>query len=103
MRRTGAIAVLGVAITVLGACSTSSADYRREAEKFLESEDLAKEAGYRFSDAVCDEPSSTTTGSEFECAATDNDGDDWVFTVQITGDREITVVSGDVVGSSDSP
>lgn len=86
------------AIVALSACSVSAADYRRESESYLESEALAEEAGYRFSDAVCEEPSSQTEGTQFTCRATDNDGDAWLFVVEITGDREITVISGDVIG-----
>jgi hypothetical protein len=82
----------------LAACSASSGDYRREAEKYLESDDLAKEAGYRFDSAVCEEPSTDDVGVQFACTATDNDGDDWEFIVEITGSRAITVISGEVVG-----
>ena len=100
MRRTVLIAAVITSAVTLAGCSTSTADFRREAEKFLESKDLADEAGYTFSNAVCDQPTSTKVGDQFSCAATDNDGDDWTFIVEITGDREITVVSGDVVGSN---
>jgi hypothetical protein len=86
------------ATLALSACSVSAADYRRESESYLESDALAEEAGYRFSDAVCEEPSSQTEGTQFTCRATDNDGDEWLFVVEITGNREITVISGDVIG-----
>ena len=99
MRLVRNLLLAGAAVALITSCSTSTTDYRREAEKFLESDELAEEAGYRFSDAVCEAPGSTTEGAQFTCAATDNDGDQWEFTVEITGDREITVVSGDVVGS----
>ena len=94
-RRLALVVLAGIALT---ACAVSSADYRRESETYLESDALAEEAGYRFSDAVCEEPSSKTTGTQFTCRATDNDGDEWLFVVEITGNREITVISGDVVG-----
>lgn len=92
----GSVAVLTVLVSA--GCSVSSDDYRRETEKYLESDALAKEAGYRFIGATCEEPSSQTPGTQFSCEATDNDGDDWVFVVEITGSREITVVSGDLAG-----
>ena len=99
-RSTKLLASTAVLATIAGlsACTASSGDYRREAEKYLESEDLAKEAGYRFDDAVCEEPSSREVGVQFSCSATDNDGDDWEFIVEITGSRAITVISGEVVG-----
>ena len=95
-----ALTLFVVVPLAVSACSTSTADFRKEAEKFIESKDLADEAGYTFSNAVCDQPASTKVGDQFSCAATDNDGDDWTFIVEITGDRELTVVSGDVVGSN---
>ena len=69
MRRIVILAVVGT--VALSACSTSTHDFRREAVKFLESDDLAKQAGYTFDNAVCDEPSSTTKGVQFTCSATD--------------------------------
>lgn len=98
--RTTARAIVGllVAAPLLASCSASSGDYRREAEKYLESDDLAKEAGYQFDQAVCEQPESDVIGVQFSCTATDNDGDDWVFIVEITGSRAITVISGEVIG-----
>lgn len=87
----------GLGMAAVG-CSASEDDFRREAEKYLESESLAEEAGYRFSGATCDEPNSTNEGAEFACTAVDNEGDSWEFVVRITGDREITVTEGRVVG-----
>lgn len=99
MRRSRLILTAPAALVVLlSSCSVSSDDYRRESESYLESDALAEEAGYRFSDAVCEDPSSQSTGTQFTCRATDNDGDEWLFVVEITGTREITVISGDVIG-----
>lgn len=83
--------------TTLSSCSTSPQDFKSEGEKFLQSPELAQEAGYKFSQAKCEEPPSTTVGTQFACTATDNDGDDWEFVVEITGERELTVVSGDLI------
>lgn len=89
----------GIAIlTILGACSTAANDFKAEGEKFLESPDLAKEAGYTFSQAVCQEPSSVAPGTQYSCTATDNDGDEWEFVVEITGERSLTFISGEVIG-----
>ena len=79
-------------------CSTSAGDFKSEGEKFLESQDLASEAGYTFSDAVCQQPTSVTPGTRYSCTATDNDGDEWEFMVEITGERALTVISGEVIG-----
>ena len=52
MKRRLFVIVGGVMLMV--ACSASPADYRKETEKYLESDSLADEAGYRFSEAVCE-------------------------------------------------
>lgn len=96
VRRCAAVAVAVASIGLTG-CSTSVGDFKSEGEKFLESPELAKEAGYRFSNANCAEPTSTAMGTQFSCTATDNDGDDWEFVVEITGERELTVISGDLI------
>ncbi|MEY3341528.1 MAG: hypothetical protein RL413_78 [Actinomycetota bacterium] len=91
------VAIAG-GVMLVAACSASPADYRKETEKYLESDSLADEAGYRFSEAVCEQPASENEGTQFSCSAVDNDGDEWEFIVEITGDREITVVDGQVTG-----
>ena len=48
------LAGLTVGTLVVSACSVSADDYRRESEAYLQSDALAEEAGYRFSDAVCE-------------------------------------------------
>lgn len=84
-------------LTLTAACSTSPQDYKSEGENFLESSDLAKSAGYRYKYAICDQPRSIQTGTQYACSATDNDDNSWEFIIKITGDREFTVVSGKVV------
>lgn len=93
-----AIFAIAGCVMFMTACSASPADYRKESEKYLESDSLAEEAGYRFSEALCEQPSSEKKGTQFSCSAVDNDGDEWEFIVEITGDREITVVDGQVTG-----
>ena len=94
---------LRIAISVLScmsltaACSTSPKNYKSEGEKFLESEDLAKSAGYRYKYALCDQPQTIQVGTQYACIATDNQDNSWEFIIEITGDRELTVVSGKVV------
>lgn len=87
-----------VGLLVLAGCSTTTGDFKGEAEKFLESTDLADEAGYTYRDARCETPASTSVGTQFACGATDNDGDDWTFIAEITGTREIVIISGEVNG-----
>jgi hypothetical protein len=84
----GALAVLGFA-----ACSPDSKDFKSEGEDFIEEEDgqLASNLGYTFSDAECDKPANTDTGTIYDCTAVDDEGDTWDFSVEITGDRELTV------------
>lgn len=87
-----------VASSVVVGCSTTTGDFKSEGEKFLESPDLAAEAGYTFTDALCQEPPSVALGTRYSCTAVDNDGDQWEFVVEITGERALTFVSGEVIG-----
>ncbi|MEI8392373.1 MAG: hypothetical protein WCG40_07720 [Actinomycetes bacterium] len=87
----------GVFFYLVTGCSTTTTNYKSEGEKFLESSDQARIAGYTFSNALCDKPQSTKVGTQYPCSATDNDGDSWEFIIEITGDRELTVIKGDVV------
>jgi hypothetical protein len=86
-----------MSLAMLASCSTSPKNYKTEGEKFLESEDLAKSAGYRYKYALCDQPQSIQVGTQYACIATDNDDNSWEFIIEITGDRELTVVEGKVV------
>lgn len=90
--------IVGLGLLTLAACSTTTKDFKSEGEKFLESPELAAEAGYTFSKAVCQEPPSVSPGTQYSCTAVDNDGDQWQFTVEITGERALTFVSGEVIG-----
>lgn len=85
-------------MATMAACSTTSNDFKAEGEKFLESPELAKEAGYTFSNARCQQPTSVSPGTQYSCTATDNDGDEWEFVVEITGERSLTFISGEVIG-----
>lgn len=84
-------------LIVLAACSTSPRDFKTEGEEFIEGDDLAQSAGYRYREALCDQPQSIQVGSRYACIATDNDDNSWEFIIEITGDRELTVTEGKVV------
>ncbi len=83
----GAIALLGFA-----ACSPDSTDFKSEGEDFIEDDDgdLAQNYGYTFADAACEKPDNTDEGTVYTCTAVDNEGDTWDFSVEITGERELT-------------
>lgn len=94
MKRTVTFLAVGlVGLGTLAACSPSSTDFKTEGEKFIEKDDgdVATELGYTFSDASCEKPSDTDTGTTYACTAVDEAGDNWDFTVEITGKRELTV------------
>lgn len=81
------------ALVGFAACSPDSTDFQSEGEKFIENTDgdVTTQTGYSFSDASCDKPTNTDTGTTYACTAADEEGDSWDFTVEITGDRELTV------------
>ena len=80
-----------VAGSILAGCSTEPADFVREGERFLESDEMARAAGYRLVGARCEQPTSVAVGTLYQCTATDERGFAWVFELEITGGRELTV------------
>lgn len=93
MRRIMIPAVAGLALVGVAACSPDEADFASEAESFIEDEDddVATEMGMTFSDADCEEPSSTDVGTTFSCNAVGDDGNTYVFTASIDGERSFQI------------
>lgn len=90
-RLSGVIGSVIVGLGVLGACGTDATDFVREGESYLESDEMAAAAGVRLVGARCEEPASTTMGTIYRCTASDVRGYGWIFDVEITGPRELTV------------
>ncbi len=86
-----------LALTVaLTGCFTSTADFRSDAETFIETNAGLQTALFADSDvaiesATCVEPESQDEGTSFGCTALDTDGDTWEFEVVITGSNEYEV------------
>jgi hypothetical protein len=91
---TGALVAAAAALT---GCFTSTADFREDAETFIESDERLRAAAFfdtagSFVEATCDEPASRDEGETFACTATDSNGDLWEFEIVITGTTEYEVV-----------
>jgi hypothetical protein len=85
-------AAAAVAALVLAACSPDAADFKSQAEKYIESREFSEDAGLlRYSDAECEEPESTAEDTRYTCTATAADGTQWRFNVEITGERKLEV------------
>jgi len=85
------LAVLALGTTVmLTGCFTTSADYQRDAEKYIDS-DVADVVGAEFVSVACEEPRTQDVGEHFACSAVDGDGGDWVFDLVISAKNEFTV------------
>lgn len=74
-------------------------EFSTEAQAYISDPagDIVAESGYTFTDAFCDVPASTDVGTQFECTATDNEGDDWILTLEITGPQDFIIADGNVV------
>jgi hypothetical protein len=85
------LALLLVAATaLLTGCFTTSADYKRDAEKYVDSA-VADVLEVDFVSVECEEPRTQDVGEHFPCNAVDSDGGEWVFDLEITGKHEFTV------------
>jgi hypothetical protein len=77
-------------------CFTTAADFRSDAEDFIEQNDELREALFPESDdsfttATCAEPNNRDEGTTFPCTATDTAGATWEFEIVITGSSEYEV------------
>jgi hypothetical protein len=87
----------------LVACSADSGDFSNNAEQLIDDDkegDLAAALGVDFDSAECAEPAGTDTGTSFECTATGDDGNTWMFTATITGDRDYLIEEAVIVDNS---
>jgi hypothetical protein len=77
-------------------CFTTAADFRNDAENFIEQNEelrvaLFEDSGVSFSTATCAEPDNQDEGTTFPCTATDTTGATWEFEIVITGSSEYEV------------
>jgi hypothetical protein len=87
---------LGALAAVLAGCFTTAADFRTDAESFIEENEELRVALFPDSDdsfptATCEEPANQDEGTTFPCTATDTTGATWEFEIVITGSSEYEV------------
>ena len=91
-----AVASLAGLVAGVTGCFTTAADFRSDAETFIqEDEDLRAalfpDTDSTFTSATCVEPENQDVGATFSCTATDSTGDTWEFEVEITSSTEYEV------------
>jgi len=99
-RRSNRSLVSAAALVALAAgaagCFTTAADFRNDAEDFIEQNDELRAALFPDTDdsitsATCAEPANQDEGTTFACTATDTTGASWEFEIVITGSSEYEV------------
>ena len=75
---------------LLSACSADETDFKQTAEKVISTE-WKKQFDEDLTDVKCDDPPSTSVGTNFDCFATGPDGTEYSFTATITKEDEVTV------------
>jgi hypothetical protein len=92
MRRLTAAAAIAATL-LLVACSPDAADFKSEAEKYIESREFSEDAGLlRYTEVECTEPESTDEDTAYTCTAVAEDGSRWRFDVVITGESDLQVM-----------
>ena len=86
----------GASAAVLAGCFTTAADFRKDAETFIEQDDDLRVALFpatndSFTTATCAEPENQDEGTTFACTATDTTGATWEFEIEITGSSKYEV------------
>jgi predicted small lipoprotein YifL len=92
-------AVVGLAaagaVVLLSACGSSGpVDFGKSAEKFIQSDKVAKPAKTTFTNASCGEPSDSKPGSKFSCTATSADGKTWTFDMVVKDAHNFELFNG---------
>lgn len=102
MRRILIPAFAGLALVGVAACSPDEGDFASEAEDFIQDDegDVATSTGMTFEDAECDEPASTEVGEIFTCTATGSDGQSYLFTATVEGDRSFEITAMEPAGDA---
>ncbi len=95
MRRTTALPALAVLAAASVGCGgpPSTGDFRDEAQQFING-DLNENPllnGLSFSDAECQEPETTKTGTAFTCTANASDGEPRTLSVTIAGRNQFEI------------
>ena len=80
----------------LAGCFTTAADFRDDAETFIEENEELRSALFpdsdaTFTSATCVDPENQDVGATFPCTATDSNGDVWEFEIVITSSSEYEV------------
>lgn len=96
LRRWSIPVAAGASAAVLAGCFTTAADFRTDAETFIEQDDDLRAALFpatddSFTTATCAEPANQDEGTTFACTATDTTGATWEFEIVITGSSEYEV------------
>jgi hypothetical protein len=91
--RKATLAVLASA-TIFAACSASTQDFQKSAEKFIQSKTVADKAGTTFTNAACTKPAKVEAGATFTCTAVDKDGKTWDFELTIKDKSNYEITSG---------
>ncbi|MET0460356.1 MAG: hypothetical protein ABW122_02750 [Ilumatobacteraceae bacterium] len=94
MRRRSALVLAGLTAGLV-ACGgpATTGDFKREAEKFIESDTFAEtpDVGMVVTDVECIEPESTAISTTFTCVGTGPDGQPVTLDAEITGERKLAV------------
>jgi len=77
---------------VLVGCFTTAADFKDDAETFIEdNQELSNALQVDFTSATCQQPERQDVGTTFPCTALDDQSRSWEFSVEITGSNQYEV------------
>ena len=81
---------MAVGVMVVAGCGPKTNDFKREAERLIESDNAAR-LPMDYDAASCEPPVSMETGTTFTCSAVGTDGASYLFETKITGGRKFVV------------
>lgn len=84
------VTLTAVCVLTTGGCGPESRDFKREAERLINS-DNKSQLPIDYTDATCEAPTSAQPGATFNCSAKGEDGASYGFQTKITGTRKFVV------------
>ena len=94
LRTFAAVAALGgLGMFGLAACGADEGDFQSQAASFIRGKEVTEKLGFQIKESTCQKPSKVEKGVIFTCDGTAEDGQQYVFTVEITGDKSFLVTS----------
>lgn len=85
------LALAALSTLGLAACGADTEDFQKQAAGFLKSSAVSDKLGFKITESSCEKPAKVEKGQTFSCTGKAEDGSEYTFSVEITGDKSFLV------------